>query len=474
MHRRGIAAIRLLFGSPEVAGHDRSMDRYRRAALSSLAAMSVRLVTILTNLITVPLTLSYLGAESFGLWMTLTSFMLFLSFSDLGLGTGLQNRLASCHGRDDKENPSYYISSGLLVMISLFVVFIALAVAVMPRIDLVRLLGVHDRDTARQVLPTAQAMLIAFGFGLVAGMVQRIYTAHQRGYWGYAQMAVSNLLTLGGILLCIRLRMQLPILAVIFVAGPFLVPLAGSIVLFWRQEWLRPSFRKIRWVHTRDIFSIGTAAMWAQLATMVLVSGPAPVIANRIAVAAVTPFSVTQKLLGALTTVLMMSLWPLWPAYTEAAARGDWPWIHRTFWRTAKFSALIIVPCFAVTAVAGRWIIRLWTGQDAAVPSWSLLMAWNVWTMFRAWTVVCVVLLSGLNRLAGQATYGLTIALSGLVVAYLLAPTGLEPAIWWMVLVGEGLLAVALTVEVMSVLKPGWKPDQPKSLVLEYTSNNGK
>ncbi len=64
----------------------RSRERYRRASLSTIAAGLSKVVSILTGLITVPLTIKYLGAERYGLWMTISSTIAMLTFADLGIG----------------------------------------------------------------------------------------------------------------------------------------------------------------------------------------------------------------------------------------------------------------------------------------------------------------------------------------------------------------------------------------------------
>ena len=42
----------------------------------------------------VPLTINYLNIEQYGIWMTLLSIMSWVAFFDIGLGTGLRNKLA--------------------------------------------------------------------------------------------------------------------------------------------------------------------------------------------------------------------------------------------------------------------------------------------------------------------------------------------------------------------------------------------
>src|ERR1035437_6060231 len=81
----------------------RSQERYRRAALTTVSSVLARAVAVGTSLITVRLTIRYLGVERYGLWMTITSVVSLLWFADLGMGNGLLNAIAEAHGRDDSE-----------------------------------------------------------------------------------------------------------------------------------------------------------------------------------------------------------------------------------------------------------------------------------------------------------------------------------------------------------------------------------
>ena len=73
---------------------DRSTERYRRVVLTATGSLVARGVTALTMLVSVPLTVGYLGAERYGMWMTISSLITFFSFVDLGIGNGLVNSIA--------------------------------------------------------------------------------------------------------------------------------------------------------------------------------------------------------------------------------------------------------------------------------------------------------------------------------------------------------------------------------------------
>lgn len=61
--------------------------------------------------ISVPLTLRYLGTERYGLWMTISSVIAVLGFSDLGLNNGLLNGISQANGTNDRELARRYVSS---------------------------------------------------------------------------------------------------------------------------------------------------------------------------------------------------------------------------------------------------------------------------------------------------------------------------------------------------------------------------
>lgn len=428
-------------------------ERYRRAGRNALTALAARAVNVGTGLITVPLTLSYLGKEQFGLWMTLTGLVGFLAFTDMGLGIGLQNALAECHGKEDKRSPSLYISSTLAVMIVLMVLSVMAALFLLPHIDLARLFKVEMEPARKELLLTAQVFLIVFGVGLPCGLVQRIYIGYQNGFRADLWLTVGRIAALFGILLCIYFKLSLPFLAAVFMGAPFLVLLIGSFSFFKRNQWLRPALKKIDPHSLRRVFGTGLTAVGAQLGSVLIYSGPALVIANRMGVSAVTPFAVSQKLLSTASIILTTMVLPLWPAYGEAAARGDWNWVTKTFKRTLMGGFAIQAPIFLLTAIFGQWIIRIWAGPEA-VPDWSLLMALNVWYLIAVWNVCTSTALNGLNHMIGQSTYGPILASMGLLTGFFAASVygaqGVALAVCVIAVFGS---AIASNIELKWVLR---------------------
>src|SRR6266699_741403 len=96
--------------------HGRAQERHRRAALSTITSIAARGMTLLTVVISVPLTVRYLGTERYAVWMTISSLVAMLTFADLGIGNGLLNAVSESHGKDDPGLAAEYISSGFFLL----------------------------------------------------------------------------------------------------------------------------------------------------------------------------------------------------------------------------------------------------------------------------------------------------------------------------------------------------------------------
>ena len=81
---------------------------------------------IIANFLLVPLTIAYLDTENYGVWLTLTSFISWFSFFDVGLGNGLRNKFAEAKTLGDYKRARAFVSTAYFTIscISLIVLFV--------------------------------------------------------------------------------------------------------------------------------------------------------------------------------------------------------------------------------------------------------------------------------------------------------------------------------------------------------------
>ena len=93
-----------------------------------------RIVAIGVSLISVPLTIRYLGSERYGAWVTITTVLTFLNITDLGLGASLTNALGKTQAAGALETGRRYVSSTVLTLCLIAVLIIANASLFAPKI----------------------------------------------------------------------------------------------------------------------------------------------------------------------------------------------------------------------------------------------------------------------------------------------------------------------------------------------------
>ena len=369
--------LTVLFSKPSDCStpEGRGRERYRRAAWTTVVMMAARVSNIITGVLSVPITLHYLGEDLYGVWMALTGFVAFLSFYDFGIGTGLRNLLIECNAKDDLETPKKLIGNALLVLSGLAGLMVVVAFTVLPYLPWGELIKCSNPASVRQILPTAQAVLVMFALGLPITQLQNIANAYQRGYWGYLCFLLGRILGFLFVIWCVKANQPLWLLAGGYVGIPFLVTLIGWGVFFSVAHSLRPWPIRPERTLVRGLFGIGFYVLIHHLSFAMINTSGLLLIANTISAASGVPFSITQQLLGVSNVLVASLLIGVSAAVGEAWHRQDYGWIRTTVRRLEKSVLLFGIAPLVLLLFSGQAIILWWTKSPAAVPSFFLLLS---------------------------------------------------------------------------------------------------
>ena len=70
------------------------VKRSTKVKKNVLSLFFIKGLSVLVGLIMVPMTINFLDETRYGIWITLSSVIAWMSFLDIGLGHGLRNSLA--------------------------------------------------------------------------------------------------------------------------------------------------------------------------------------------------------------------------------------------------------------------------------------------------------------------------------------------------------------------------------------------
>lgn len=378
--KKAVSVIRLRQFDISTA-EGRSQERYRRAGLTALAATLTKGVTILTMLVSVPLTLHYLGSERYGLWMTISSMVLMVGFADLGMGLGLMNAVSEAHGRDDRQAAANYVSSGFFMLLSIGTLLALLFLLAYPYIPWPRVFNVNSTGAAREAGPAMAVFFLCFAANLPLGVVHRVQRGYQEGYINSGWESLGKILSLLGLLLVIYFKAGLFWLVLAIAGTPLLAAVGNGVVLFWRNKpWLRPRWHSFTRESAKKIARLGLLFFVMQFTAALSYQSHNFILAQMLGPEAVTQYAVPARLFLLLPMLFSFVLEALWPACGEAIARGEIVWVKRTFYRTVFLGLLICLPITTILVIIGPKIIHLWVGKNIN-PSFTLLLGLGGWAV---------------------------------------------------------------------------------------------
>lgn len=369
-------------------------QRNVRLLLSIATSVVSKFVGIGATLITIPLTLDYLGVESFGVWMVISGVIGFMGFTDLGIGMGLQNALSKAYGQDDIESPKHYISNAYLMVSGLASVLALITIGLFETLPMAGLFKIENQAVVQDAVTALKYSVLAFLLGMPLGLIGRILGGVQKTYIANNVMLVGSLVSLLAILAAVYLDLGLSGLAVLFIlSGPFTMFLY-STYFYYKNSAYRPTFSFVSRKHVKPIVAAGIWTVFVQIIYTAKMNVPTMIISASLGLLAVAEYSVAQKLAGLAAAMISVALQPLWGVYGEAYSRGDREWICRTLKKSIILVVVLSVFAGILFQIIGQPLIKLWLG-DAVMPSQMLILGFSLWMLASNINICFAMLLNG-------------------------------------------------------------------------------
>ena len=318
-------------------------------------------------LLLVPVTLHCLGEYKNGVWLTISSILLWIDNMDIGLGNGLRNKLATYMAQGDGHRARKLISS----------TFAMLSIIIIPTL-LVLLLLIHFGNTYQflnvspskivnldQVLMVTVSMVcMTFIFKLVGNF-----------YMGMQLPAVSNLLIalgqtlalVGTYIVYLSGSHSLMHIALVNTGASLVVYLLSIPVTFYiKYPHLRPSFGLIDLNEAKSVTSMGIQFFIMQISSLILFATANILISKLFSPSMVTPYQITYRYFSLMMVVFTVVCMPFWNATTDAYARGDMEWIRQADKKMKIMTTAIFIILIFMVAVS-QFVYDHWIGDDVHI-----------------------------------------------------------------------------------------------------------
>jgi len=371
-------------------------------------------------IVSVPLSLGYLGQERYGMLVTLTSIGGMLGFADLGLGNGLVNAIAEAYGHNDRESARRCVSSAFFILsvVSLIVVIalaVGLNVAPWPRV-----FNVTSVTASGEAGLSAAVFICCFAVTLPLTVAQKVQAGYQESFITSLWQAAGTVFALATLVFVVQRRASLPWMVLSLAGGPMLAALLNSAWVFkLKRRWLAPRLSLVDGDTAQRLLRTGSLFLVLQLSAAVAYQTDSLIVAQVLGAKRVPEYAVPMTLFQVSPFLLSLVLTPLWPAYAESLASGDVGWIRKSFRRSLILALSVNVPAAILLTLGGRSIIRLWVGS-AIGPSSLLLFSLGAWTIVNSFNGPLAMLLNGIQALRFQVVCALTMAVANLGLSIVL------------------------------------------------------
>lgn len=350
--------------------------------------------------ILIPLTISYLDVERYGVWMTLLSIMSWVTFFDLGLGSGLRNRLTEALASGDTELGRVYVSTAYVAISFVALGFFVVLMSVLPFAPWNRIFNtslVTNRELSMVVFVVGLFFLLNF----ILSLCSSVFYAYQQASLANLRQLLLSLFALVGIFLLVRYTSgSLLYLSIAYGLSMFLASSVLTYYFYNKHREVMPSLKYVDWHRTKDISTLGVKFFIIQGAALVIFTTDNMIITQILSPAEVTPYNVVLKLFSIVTMAHTIIVTPLWSAYTEAYAKGDLEWIRQTLKKLNLLMVPIVIAVLLLVVFA-RDIINIWVGP---VVEFSRLFAlfMGIYAVIFSWNNIYAYFINGIGKVKLQ------------------------------------------------------------------------
>ena len=322
-----------------------------------------------------PYTLKCLGEYKNGVWLTLSSLLLWIDQLDIGLGNGLRNMLASYIADGNIEKAREAVSSAFCM---LFVVVLPVAVLLCLFINYANLYSMLNID--RSIVPDLSKVFTVATIFVCATFVLKFIGNF---YLGVQLPAVNNLMVvsgqtlalLGTIFLYYRGDASLVAIAIVNTFPPLIVYLIAYVYTFYfRYNSLRPFWGGIRKCMVKKLFDFGVQFFILQMAGCILFMTSNMLISRLFSPDVVTPYQIAYRYFSIVLMVFTVICTPYWSATTDAYKRNDMAWIQKSNRLLNKI--LVAVGAMEILmVVVSPMFYGIWIGKEVTIPlSMTIMM----------------------------------------------------------------------------------------------------
>lgn len=398
----------------------REIKRQKGIYYTALASLLAKIVSMFSIFITIPITLSYLGNEKFGIWMTLGSIVAMLSFADMGIGNGIINRLTPAIVEKNSNLEKKIITNAIVLLLIIAIIINLIFHIINQFVDWSNILNIKNSKNIGEIKNSLYVFVFCFSLNIIFSIIQKIQLAYQRGFISSISQLIGSILSLIVLFIFINAELSMPWLIIAISGIPALVQGLNLFIFYLFIE--KKNVISIQEIKLNEIWYLlrnGYLFFILQLSMAFTYTSDNIVINSILGADAVAIYSVHNRLFSIIPVLLGMVLIPLWPAYTEARIRNDIQWIKMAYKKTILLSIVVSLSIGIFLLSFLSLIFKYWL-ENNILPMLSLAISLMIWKIIESLGLTISSFMNGMNIIKIQAAIAIVTATITIILKFIL------------------------------------------------------
>lgn len=391
--------MRFNFGT--ILGFFKTSNRSANIRANVIGSLFLRGVSILLSLVIVPLTINFISPYQYGVWITISSIIGWLSFFDIGFGNGLKNKFVEAVTKGKIKLAKIYVSTTYGILTIIIVGIWALCLVLSRYIDWAAFLNVKGISND-QFISIWIIVLSTFAFQFILGLINTILMAVQKPIVTSIINVISQLLTLIGIYLLSYTELgSILVLSLLVGIINTAVLVISSLYLFKTiLSKYTPSIGYIKFRYAKGLLSMGINFFILQIIAIVYYETNNIIISKILDPLHVTTYSLAFKYVSVVGMLFNIVIAPFWSAFIEARVLNDLNWMESETKKLYQVYGGFIIATVLLVAVSST-AYQLWFGKAVSI-SFLLTALMGVWQILNMWNSLHSTLIYGFGKVRLQ------------------------------------------------------------------------
>lgn len=369
------------------------------------------------QLLLVPITLFCLGNYENGIWMTISSILIWIDSLDIGLGNGLRNTLSAQIANNKIEKARESVSSTFFMLALIIIPICILLILAINFLDVYTLLNIEESKVPNLISVLSLSIAIVSAT-FIFKFIGNVYLALQLPAVNNLLVVSGQTLTLIGIYMLNILNIHsLMLVALCYTAAPLIVFLIAYPITFGHYyPNLKPNIQYFNKFAIANLFNIGMKFFILQVAGVILFASSNALISYFFTPEKVTLYGIAYRYFSITMLLFTVIAAPFWSATTDAYTRKDFDWIKKSM-RKLHFLLISLFIILAFMIIFSDPIYHLWVGKSINI-SLELSASMALYMFIIICSLCYSYILNGIGALKIQLIFTIGAALAYFPIAY--------------------------------------------------------